>query len=68
MSLKAIPQNEQESALSTFWTMLQECEGKAQDNDDPVLRLWVSQWYEQWNRITGDAKVPRWSASPRAPV
>lgn len=60
MNLTTVPQAEQEAALGTFWTMLQECEGKADDNGDPVLRHWVVQWYEQWNRITGDTKAPRW--------
>lgn len=62
MNLTKIPADEQESVLSSMWTMLQECEGKAAENNDPVLRLWVEQWYNQWNRITGDAKAPRWAA------
>ena len=61
MQLNTIAQEEQEDAISTFWTMLQECEGKANDVNDPVLRHWVDGWYRQWNRITGDNKAPRWA-------
>lgn len=60
MQLTKIPEAEQEGALSSFWTMLQECESNADNENNPVLKHWVSQWYEQWNRITGDSKVPRW--------
>lgn len=62
MQLKTIAPKEQEDAISSFWTMLQECEGKAKDGNDAVLRHWVEGWYRQWNRITGDNKVPQWVA------
>lgn len=55
MQLTKIPEAEQEGALSSFWTMLQECESNADNENNPVLKHWVSQWYEQWNRITGDS-------------
>jgi hypothetical protein len=60
-----IPDNEQESLLANFWTMLQECESYADEGSEPVLKVEVVQWYEQWNRITGDSKVPRWVARER---
>lgn len=59
--LTTIPPNEQQNMIESFWTMLQECESKAAENNDPVLRLWVEQWYSQWNRITGDSKVAKWA-------
>jgi hypothetical protein len=65
MQLTAIPPNEQESALGSFWTMLQECESKADDNNDPVLKHWVEQWYLQWNRITLSNKAPRWAGQAK---
>jgi hypothetical protein len=73
INLTTIPKDEQESALSTFWAMLQECESAANGNCDPVLRHWVEQWYEQWNRITGATKKPRWlpaaaASAPGAPT
>ena len=61
MNLTEIPQAEQEGVIGSFWTMLQECERSADDRNDPVLKEWVSQWYGQWNRITGDKKAPRWA-------
>lgn len=61
MQLTSIPENEQESALSSFWTMLQECEAKAEEKQDPVLKRWVEQWYKQWNRVTQDNKSPAWA-------
>ena len=64
MNLTEIPQAEQEALLGSFWTMLQECEGKAVNNNDPVLRLWVAQWYSQWNRVTGSDKKPMWDRVP----
>lgn len=65
MQLTSIPSDEQEGALCSFWTMLQECEAKAADNNDPVLKRWVEQWYGQWNRITQDNKSPRWAAKTK---
>jgi hypothetical protein len=65
MQLTSIPKDEQEDALSSFWTMLQECEAKADDKNDPVLKRWVEQWYEQWNRITQDNKAPRWKVKAK---
>lgn len=59
--LTTVPANEQENMISSFWTMLQECERSAAENNDPILRLWVEQWYSQWNRITGDNKVAKWA-------
>ena len=32
--------------------MLQECEQKVIENNDPVLANFVEQWYIQWNRVT----------------
>jgi hypothetical protein len=57
-----IPKNMQEDTISSFWTMLQLLESDAHCNKDPVLKHWVSQWYQQWNEITGDNKKPRWEA------
>jgi len=67
MQLKRIPKKEQENVLSNFWTMLRECESKADDNNSPVLKHWVNQWYGMWNRLTGDDKQARW-VTPENPV
>ena len=60
--MTSIPKNEQENVMSSFWTMLRECESKVDNSGryEPVLRLWVEQWYQQWNRITDDCKEPIW--------
>ena len=62
VQMSSIPKKEQENMLSSFWTMLQECESKVDNSErkDPVLKHWVEQWYGQWNRITGDNKEPVW--------
>jgi hypothetical protein len=65
VQMTEIPANEQENVLSSFWTMLQECESKADDGKNAVLRHWVVQWYAQWNRITGDSKEPRFVTRSR---
>jgi hypothetical protein len=48
--------------MSSFWSMLQECEQTAQDNQDPVLKHFVNQWYMQWNDVTGSDNQPRWKS------
>lgn len=60
MQTSTIASDEQEGCLSSFWTMLRECEQQAYENDCPLLKRWVEQWYEQWNRMTDDTKCPCW--------
>jgi len=55
-----IPEHEQQNILDSFWIMLQECESKAEQNNDAVLKHWVNQWYQQINRITGKNHKPDW--------
>lgn len=49
-----IPENEQQNVIDSFWLMLKECESKAEQNNDAVLKHWVNKWREQYNRIIGD--------------
>lgn len=49
---KNIPEHEQEFFITSFWQMLQECEQKVIENNDPVFAKFVEQWYIQWNRVT----------------
>ena len=62
VQMTSIPKKEQENVLASFWTMLRECESQVDNSKgkEPILRLWVEQWYGQWNRITGDSKEPIW--------
>lgn len=60
MQLTHIPAHEQEGVLSSFWTMLKEAESKADNENDPVLKHWVEQWFGQWNRITGSESKAKW--------
>jgi hypothetical protein len=62
VNLTKIPASEQEGVLSSFWTMLRDCESRADSTNDPVGRHLVSEWYKQWNRITGQNHVPAWVA------
>jgi hypothetical protein len=55
-----IPTHEQNNVMHSFWTMLRECETKAENENDIILKNWVAQWYQQWNRITGDNLLPSW--------
>ena len=57
-----LSEDELPNVMDSFWTMLQECETKA-NNNDIVLKHWVKQWYKQWNRIMGDNKNPIWEES-----
>jgi acyl carrier protein len=40
--------------------MLRECETKVENDNDPVLKHWVEQWYNQWNVITVGEQSPSW--------
>ena len=60
VNLESISWQEQPDFISSFWTMLQECEAHADHNTDPVLKIWVEQWYVQWNRVTNDNLRPIW--------
>lgn len=60
--MSSIPKAEQENMLSSFWMMLRECESTVDNGDrkNPLLTLAVEQWYQQWNRVTGDNKEAVW--------
>ena len=60
LTLDKIPEAEHENVMTSFWTMMRECERTAIDNKDPVLKHCVAQWAQQWNRIIGDTFKPRW--------
>lgn len=49
-----------ENLLASFWSMLRECESKADSNKDAVLRLQVEGYYRQWNHLTGQDHAPAW--------
>jgi len=61
MQTKNIPEAEQEDMLVSFWQMLQECETKAEKENNQVLKSWVDDWYVQWNRVTKDNKKSMWT-------
>lgn len=65
VNLTKIPASEQEGVLASFWSMLRECESRADAEKDAVGRHLVSEWYKQWNRITGQQHVPAWVARER---
>ena len=60
--LDKISAAEQRGVLESFWTMLKECEERANvsDGSELLLRHWVSEWYKQWNRVTGSNCLPIW--------
>lgn len=62
MQLDEIPKSEQKDFIASFWSMLRECETKADNDNDPLLKRWVESYYMQWNRITGAESRPIWIA------
>lgn len=50
----------QEGILHCYWMMLRECESKADDDNDPVLRHQVEGFYRLWNRVQGSSLWPIW--------
>lgn len=48
--------------ISSFWTMLRECEAKyiEHPSGNALLKVWVEGWYRQWNEMTNDDKAPQW--------
>lgn len=53
-------ETEFENLLTSFWILLGEAESKAENENDPVLKHQVAQFYKQWNRHTGHTHKPRW--------
>lgn len=67
MSLNNIPKKMHGDIIQSFWTMLRECETKADDNNDPVLKIWVEGWYRQWCEMSESEIVrePIWATRRR---
>jgi hypothetical protein len=61
MMANSIPKREQQNMLENFWLMLQECEAKAERDNGAILKHWVDQWYQIWNRINESTMKPRWA-------
>ena len=61
LELHKIKRSMHRDVIHTFWIMLRECETKANDDDDKLLKHQVEAWYRQWNRMTGDNKKPVWN-------
>lgn len=55
-----IPESEQDNVAYAFWFMLRDCEERAFDANDDVLKLFVERHYGIWNRVTGGNHKPRW--------
>ena len=59
MQLETIAKKHHADIIASFWQMMREHEGTAENNNDPVLKHLVGGWYRQWNAMTGDNKEPR---------
>ena len=46
--------------LDSFWYMMRECESKADDEDDFLLKHQVEGFYRQWNSLTDMDHKPIW--------
>ena len=55
-----IPKSEQDNVMCAFWFMLRECEERAFDEKDIILKQFVEGHYNIWNRVTGGNLKPRW--------
>lgn len=55
-----IPKDEQKGVMEAYWTMLRTIEGEAHNKNDPILKLWVEQWYQKYNRIMGTNITAVW--------
>lgn len=56
-----IPKSERDNVMLAFWYMLRECEERAFDDKDIILKHVVEGHYAIWNRVTGSQLKPRWS-------
>jgi hypothetical protein len=66
LELNKIKRSMHQDVISSFWTMLQELESKAVNDNDGLLRCQVDGWYRQWNRMTGDTKTAKWTGGRRS--
>lgn len=57
---ESVAEPTREDLLHSFWFMLGECESKADETDDRLLKHLVEGYYRQWNKANGDDKQPRW--------
>lgn len=55
-----IPRKEFSNVMTSFWTMMKECESVADNENDPVLKHQVEGWHRQWNMLTDSDNEPRW--------
>ena len=60
MQMEVIPTKMHADVIASYWTMMQELESKANNDDDRLLKVWVEGFYRQWNEMTGDNKHPIW--------
>jgi len=58
--LNHIPVKMHQDVIAVYWQMLRECENKAHDGNDPILKHMVECWYHQWNEFAQDNKKPVW--------
>ena len=56
-----IHKSEQDIVMGAFWFMLRECEERAFDENNVILKNFVEGHYSIWNRVTGGNLKPRWS-------
>lgn len=60
IELNKIKRSMHADVIASFWSMLQHLDNECVDNKkDVILRRQVEGYYAQWNRMTGDSKIPR---------
>lgn len=55
-----ISRKEQPNFIANFWFLLVTAEGKADDDNDILLKHNVEGMFREWNRLFSDDLKPRW--------
>ena len=51
---------ERDNVLHSFWVLLGEAEVHADNDNNPLLKHQVEEFYRQWNALNGTTLGPRW--------
>ena len=51
---------ERDNVLHSFWMLLGEAEVHADNDNNPLLKHQVEEFYRQWNALNGTTLGPRW--------
>lgn len=55
-----IKAKDQDDVMHCYWVMMKECESKAMNDNDLVLKHQVEGFFRLWNRVNETDHAPRW--------